>query len=132
MVIDDQEGTLDKLSRPALQATITVDGGPLQLMACHFKSKLLEFPHGFAPDNEDQRARYGTYALGRRAAEAATTRITANQLSTWCTRSSGDRESKRLAVATEGRYSVTDVAARLSRCEIHSVGSDARTPISLS
>ena len=35
---------------------------------------------GSTPDDEDQRARYAAYALGRRAAEAATVRIRANQL----------------------------------------------------
>jgi len=33
---------------------------------------------GFAPDNEDQRARFGAYALFRRAAEAATVRVHAD------------------------------------------------------
>jgi hypothetical protein len=52
----------------------------VQLISCRFKFKLLGFPHGFTPDDEDQRARYATYALDRRAAEAATVRIRANEL----------------------------------------------------
>lgn len=40
---------------------------------------MLSYPGGrFTPRDEDQRARYGGYALNRRAAEAATVRIQAN------------------------------------------------------
>lgn len=65
----------------SLQITVTTAAGrDVQLISCHFKSKLLEFPHGFEPDNEDPRARYADYALGRRTAEASTIRIRANEL----------------------------------------------------
>jgi hypothetical protein len=38
------------------------------------KSKLLSFPGGFVPADEDQRARFAAYALYRRASEATTLR----------------------------------------------------------
>ena len=45
----------------------------------HLKSKLLTYPGGrFAPHDEDQRARFGAYALYRRAAEAVTVRVHAD------------------------------------------------------
>jgi endonuclease/exonuclease/phosphatase family metal-dependent hydrolase len=61
-------------------------GRELVLAACHLKSKLLSFPAGpdgrprFAPRNEGERARYGGYALFRRAAEAVTVRGLADAL----------------------------------------------------
>ena len=43
----------------------------LTVAVCHLKSKLLTFPGGrFQPRDEGERARYGAYALYRRAAEA--------------------------------------------------------------
>jgi endonuclease/exonuclease/phosphatase family metal-dependent hydrolase len=79
--VDDQATTTTALSRPSLQITVTTaTGREVQLISCRFKFKLLGFPHGFTPDDEDQRARYATYALDRRAAEAATVRIRANEL----------------------------------------------------
>jgi hypothetical protein len=54
--------TTTELSRPLARITVvTGSGRTVQLISCHFKSKLLSFPHGFAPDNEDQRARYAVY-----------------------------------------------------------------------
>ena len=48
---------------------------------CHLKSKLLTFPGGrFHPRDEDERMRFASYALFRRAAEAATVRAYANEL----------------------------------------------------
>jgi endonuclease/exonuclease/phosphatase family metal-dependent hydrolase len=53
----------------------------LTLITCHLKSKLLTFPDGrFDAKDEGQRARYGAYALYRRAAEAATVRELATEL----------------------------------------------------
>ena len=78
---DDQGGLLTKMGRGALQVTATVGGVPITLINCHLKSKLLSFPNGrFAPRNEDERARYGVYALNRRAAESGTVRIHANSV----------------------------------------------------
>jgi Endonuclease/Exonuclease/phosphatase family len=58
---------------------VTVDHGagkPIRLVTTHLKSKLLTFPgNKFQPKDEGQRARFGAYALYRRAAEAATLRV---------------------------------------------------------
>ncbi|MDH2424923.1 endonuclease/exonuclease/phosphatase family protein [Sphaerisporangium sp. TRM90804] len=56
-------------------------GVTLDLAVCHLKSKLLSFPGGrFAARDEGERARYGAYALYRRAAEATTLRGLADRL----------------------------------------------------
>lgn len=67
---------MNQISRPALQATVRANNTDLTIVFCHLKSKLLSFPTGnsFVPTNEDQRARYGAYALYRRASEATTIR----------------------------------------------------------
>lgn len=47
----------------------------------HLKSKLLSYPGGrFGPRDEGERARYGAYAIFRRAAEAAAVRVLADGL----------------------------------------------------
>ncbi|TWF88252.1 endonuclease/exonuclease/phosphatase family protein [Streptomyces capillispiralis] len=57
------------------------DGPPLRAAVCHLKSKLLSYPDGrFHPRDEGERARYGAYALYRRAAEAAALRALADEL----------------------------------------------------
>lgn len=102
--VDDNGATSTKLSRPNLHVRAEIDGGPLDVVVCHFKSKLLSFPGGFDTDDEDQRARYSTYALGRRAAEAATTRIVANRLL------AGDGQRRRVLVMgdlNDTEYSAT-------------------------
>ena len=59
----------------------TPAGTAVDLVTCHLKSKLLTFPGGaFSTRDEALRARYGAYALYRRAAEAVTVRDTATQL----------------------------------------------------
>ncbi|MEN3280521.1 MAG: hypothetical protein V7607_1661 [Solirubrobacteraceae bacterium] len=74
------------MGRGALRVRVTHDGTAVDLVCCHLKSKLLSFPGAtpgttsFAPKNEDQRARYGAYALYRRTAEAATVRCAADAL----------------------------------------------------
>ncbi|MET9817776.1 endonuclease/exonuclease/phosphatase family protein [Streptomyces sp. NPDC006355] len=55
--------------------------GPLRVAVCHLKSKLLSYPDGrFQPRDEGERARYGAYALYRRAAEATALRALADEL----------------------------------------------------
>jgi endonuclease/exonuclease/phosphatase family metal-dependent hydrolase len=78
--VDDDGTTLGVMGRGALAITVELDDGrPLRLITTHLKSKLLTFPGGrFQPENESQRARYGAYALYRRAAEAATLRCWAD------------------------------------------------------
>ncbi|MCF1598528.1 endonuclease/exonuclease/phosphatase family protein [Streptomyces muensis] len=58
------------------------DAGPvLRVAVAHLKSKLLSYPgNRFFPRDEGERARYGAYALYRRAAEATTLRALADVL----------------------------------------------------
>jgi len=74
--VDDAGTTLGTMGRGALAITVAADGGQIvHLVTTHLKSKLLTFPGGhFSPHDEDERARFGAYALYRRAAEAATLR----------------------------------------------------------
>lgn len=79
--VDDDGTTITTMSRPALRARIDVAATPVDVVCCHLKSKLLSFPGGrFFTSDEDERARFAVYALGRRAAEAATIRGIATQL----------------------------------------------------
>jgi predicted extracellular nuclease len=75
--VDDDGTTISAMPRGALR----VRAGELELVSCHLKSKLLSFPGGrFSPHDEGERARYGAYALHRRAAEAVTVRAAADAL----------------------------------------------------
>jgi endonuclease/exonuclease/phosphatase family metal-dependent hydrolase len=65
---------LAEMGRGALRVTVRAGGRDVHVIATHLKSKLLTFPRGFQPANEDQRARYAAYALYRRASEATTLR----------------------------------------------------------
>jgi hypothetical protein len=54
---------------------VRIQDTDIDLIAAHFKSKLLTFPpNRFSPHDEGERARFGAYALYRRAAEAVTVR----------------------------------------------------------
>ncbi len=78
---DDSGAVLTRLGRGALQVTVDAGTRALRIVTCHLKSKLLTYPGGrFWPRDEDERARYGVYALNRRAAEAGALRIHANAL----------------------------------------------------
>lgn len=74
--VDDDGTTITRLGRGGLAVTYTTPGGvELRALTVHLKSKLLSFPGGrFDTSDEDERARYGVYALNRRATEAATAR----------------------------------------------------------
>jgi endonuclease/exonuclease/phosphatase family metal-dependent hydrolase len=76
VTVDDSGTTLDVMGRGAVAITVIApDGEPVHLINTHLKSKLLTFPGGrFQSHDEDERARYASYALDRRAAEAATVR----------------------------------------------------------
>ena len=80
--VDDTPTTEGAMGRPALVAgVVTRMGTRLDLVTCHLKSKLLTFPgDAFSTIDEGLRARYGAYALYRRAAEAVTVRGTATEL----------------------------------------------------
>jgi hypothetical protein len=68
------------MGRGALHVRVTAHGTSIDLVSCHLKSKLLQFPGGFQPANEGERARFGAYALYRRAAQATTIREFADSL----------------------------------------------------
>lgn len=72
--------TMSQMGRAALRVTVGVGGRDVFVVNAHMKSKLLTFPGGFTPVDEDQRARFGAYALYRRASEAATIRTHLNGL----------------------------------------------------
>jgi endonuclease/exonuclease/phosphatase family metal-dependent hydrolase len=74
--VDDDGATITRVGRGALAVTCTTaDGANVRAVTAHLKSKLLSFPGGrFYPADEGERARYGVYALNRRAAEAAALR----------------------------------------------------------
>lgn len=74
--VADDGRTIRQLGRGALAVTCrTGDDAEVRVLTAHLKSKLLSFPGGrFSTGDEDERARYGVYALNRRAAEAAAVR----------------------------------------------------------
>ena len=67
-------GILPRFPRPAFQITIAHDGGELDIVTAHLKSKLLTFGTNFSTTNETLRARTAYFALERRAAEATSLR----------------------------------------------------------
>lgn len=78
---DDTGLTVSQAGRGFLAVEVAGGRGPLRVAVCHLKSKLLSYPDGrFQPRDEGERARYGAYALYRRAAEAAALRALADRL----------------------------------------------------
>ncbi len=78
---DDTGLTVSQAGRGFLAVEVADERGPLRVAVCHLKSKLLSYPDGrFHPRDEGERARYGAYALYRRAAEAAALRALADRL----------------------------------------------------
>jgi predicted extracellular nuclease len=78
---DDTGNTVAHTGRGFLAVEITTRALSLKVAVCHLKSKLLSYPGGrFQPRDEGERARYGAYALYRRAAEAAALRALADEL----------------------------------------------------
>lgn len=75
-VDDPPAGLSDQLGRGALTVRVEPEPGTtVTVLTCHLKSKLLSYPGGrFFPHDEDERARYGAYALYRRTAEATAVR----------------------------------------------------------
>ena len=92
--VDDAGGTVSEAgrsflaieTRTAADADADTDGDadagpPLRVAVAHLKSKLLMYPNDrFFPRDEGERARYGAYALYRRAAEATALRALADVL----------------------------------------------------
>jgi endonuclease/exonuclease/phosphatase family metal-dependent hydrolase len=92
---NDTGGTDNLMGRGAIAITVDSDSGrPVRLVTAHLKSKLLTFPNGrFQPHDEDERARFGAYALYRRTAEATTLRV-------WASGALGDQGGQRPLVLT--------------------------------
>ena len=80
---DEPAENATAMGRPALHVRVRVQDTDIDVITAHFKSKLLTFPGGrFSPKDEGERARFGAYALYRRAAEAVTVRAAATDLLT--------------------------------------------------
>ncbi|CAM5696575.1 hypothetical protein SALBM311S_01057 [Streptomyces alboniger] len=78
---DDDGATVGQAGRGFLAVEADTEIGPLRVAVTHLKSKLLTYPgNRFQPHDEGERARYGAYALYRRAAEATTLRALADEL----------------------------------------------------
>ncbi|WP_369245847.1 endonuclease/exonuclease/phosphatase family protein [Streptomyces sp. R41] len=78
---DDTGTTVSHAGRGFLAVEISTRALTLKVAVCHLKSKLLSYPGGrFQPRDEGERARYGAYALYRRAAEATALRALADDL----------------------------------------------------
>lgn len=81
ITVSDDGEAITRMRRGALRVRVTTGGGPVDVVTCHLKSKLLTYPGGrFSPRDEGERARYGAYALYLRASEAATLREWVNRL----------------------------------------------------
>jgi endonuclease/exonuclease/phosphatase family metal-dependent hydrolase len=65
---------ISQLPRPAFQITVTHNGGEIDVITAHLKSKLLTFGGNFSTTNETLRAQTAYFALERRAAEATSLR----------------------------------------------------------
>ncbi|MER6124716.1 endonuclease/exonuclease/phosphatase family protein [Streptomyces sp. NPDC001795] len=78
----DDDGTpVAHAGRGFLAVEIAAQALTLKVAVAHLKSKLLSYPDGrFQPHDEGERARYGAYALYRRAAEATALRALADEL----------------------------------------------------
>ncbi|MEU6251650.1 endonuclease/exonuclease/phosphatase family protein [Streptomyces sp. NPDC047043] len=78
---DDSGAEVSAAGRGFLAVEVAAEAGPARVAVAHLKSKLLSYPGGrFFPRDEGERARYGAYALYRRAAEATTLRALADEL----------------------------------------------------
>lgn len=75
---------LTRMGRGGLRIRVAADGGTVDLITVHLKSKLLSFrrPFGtsFQPRDEEERAQVAAIALARRTAEAVSVRIRADAL----------------------------------------------------
>jgi endonuclease/exonuclease/phosphatase family metal-dependent hydrolase len=77
--VDDQKNTIDRPKRGLLAVSVRVGSKTLRMVTAHLKSKLISYPGGrFNPNDENERARYGGYAVHQRTAEAVTARTYCN------------------------------------------------------
>jgi len=79
--LDDDGRVATRMGRGLLRVRVQAPNGPVDVVTCHLKSKLISYPNGrFWPHNEGERARFAAYAIYRRAAEATTLREYANAI----------------------------------------------------
>ncbi|WP_030852899.1 endonuclease/exonuclease/phosphatase family protein [Streptomyces sp. NRRL S-475] len=117
---DDSGLTAGQAGRGVLAVEVPGGGGPLRVAVCHLKSKLLSYPDGrFQPRDEGERARYGAYALYRRAAEATALRALADELL------AGDGRARDVAVLGDLN---DEVQAATTQILLGPPGSEIRTP----
>ncbi|CAA9466060.1 MAG: Exodeoxyribonuclease III [uncultured Rubrobacteraceae bacterium] len=85
--VGDGSKPVKRMGRGALRVRVRKESFTVDLLTAHLKSKLLSFPRpwgmSFAPRDEDERAQAAGVALHRRAAEAVTVRMRANELLEW-------------------------------------------------
>ncbi|MDQ1020397.1 endonuclease/exonuclease/phosphatase family protein [Streptomyces afghaniensis] len=119
--VDDSGVTVTRAGRGFLAVEVVeVEGGPLRVAVCHLKSKLLSYPNGrFQPHDEGERARYGAYALYRRAAEATALRALADELL------DGDGQGREVAVLGDLN---DEVQAATTQILLGPPGSEIGTP----
>lgn len=118
--VDDSGRTADRAARGMLAVRFSARTTWLTAGVCHLKSKLLSYPGGrFQPRDEGERARYATYALQRRAAEATALRTLADTLV------GGDGLRERVAVL--GDFN-DEVAAATTQILQGPPGSEIGTP----
>jgi endonuclease/exonuclease/phosphatase family metal-dependent hydrolase len=118
--VDDEGTTIAEMGRGVLRVRVRTGGGDVDLVSCHLKSKLLSFPGGrFSPRDEGERARFGGYALYRRAAEAVTLRGFADRLL--------DGQGRERAVIVAGDLN-DEPAAATSQILLGPPGSEIGTP----
>ncbi|WP_406460929.1 endonuclease/exonuclease/phosphatase family protein [Streptomyces sp. NBC_01622] len=117
---DDSGGQESAAGRGFLAVEVTTDTGALTVAVAHLKSKLLTYPgNRFFPHDEGERARYGAYALYRRAAEAATLRALADELL------AGDGRTRDVAVLGDMN---DEVQAATTQILLGPPGSEIGTP----
>ncbi|WP_031487870.1 endonuclease/exonuclease/phosphatase family protein [Streptomyces bicolor] len=117
---DDEGGRASAAGRGFLAVETETGAGPLRVAVAHLKSKLLTYPNDrFFPRDEGERARYGAYALYRRAAEATALRALADVLL------AGDGRER--AVAVVGDLN-DDVQAATTQILLGPPGSEIGTP----
>ncbi|MCX4668007.1 endonuclease/exonuclease/phosphatase family protein [Streptomyces sp. NBC_01381] len=79
--VDDSGRPVARAGRGVLAVLVSTRAFFFEAAVCHLKSKLLSYPGGrFQPEDEGERARFGAYALYRRAAEATVVRSLADRM----------------------------------------------------
>ncbi|WP_316753521.1 endonuclease/exonuclease/phosphatase family protein [Streptomyces herbicida] len=117
---DDSGVGVSQAGRGFLAVATETEAGPLTVAVSHLKSKLLSYPRGrFVPEDEGERARYGAYALYRRAAEAAALRALADELL------AGEGRTRDVAVLGDLN---DEVQAATTQILLGPPGSEFRTP----